>query len=116
LTSAAERLKGFRHTFNQADIDIEPEFVPEVRSDTTSGYQAVLSLVRMLRDPTVIIGCDDLIALGVLQVVRELDIRCPEDLSFAGLDSLEFSKFTDPPSTSVHGSGYQLDVRPPASF
>jgi len=38
---------------------------------------------------------------GVLQAARELKLRCPEDLSIAGFDSLEFTKLTDPSLTSV---------------
>jgi LacI family transcriptional regulator len=47
-------------------------------------------------------------AFGVLQAARELGLRCPEDLSIAGFDSLEFTKFTDPSLTSVYQPGYQL--------
>src|SRR5205807_1486290 len=62
----------------------------------------------MLPRPTAIFACNDLIAFGVLQAVRELNLRCPEDLSIAGFDSLEFTKFTDPSLTSVYQPGYQL--------
>ncbi len=37
-----------------------------------------------------------------------LGLRCPEDLSIAGFDSLEFTKFTDPSLTSVYQPGYQV--------
>jgi LacI family transcriptional regulator len=47
-------------------------------------------------------------AFGVLQAARELGLRCPEDISIAGFDSLEFTKFTDPSLTSVYQPGYQL--------
>jgi LacI family transcriptional regulator len=47
-------------------------------------------------------------AFGVLQAARELRLRCPEDLSIAGFDSLEFTKLTDPSLTSVYQPGYQL--------
>src|SRR5271166_2617302 len=108
LTNAAERLKGFTRALNEARIEIEPEFVQEARFDTTSGYQAALRLLRMLPRPTAIFACNDLMAFGVLQAARELSLRCPEDLSIAGFDSLEFTKFTDPSLTSVYQPGYQL--------
>jgi LacI family transcriptional regulator len=62
----------------------------------------------MLPRPTAIFACNDLMAFGVLQAARELRLRCPEDLSIAGFDSLEFTKFTDPSLTSVYQPGYQL--------
>src|SRR6202046_3939445 len=108
LTNAAERLNGFTRALNEAGIEIEPEFVQEARFDTASGYQAALRLLRMLPRPTAIFACNDLMAFGVLQAARELNLRCPEDLSIAGFDSLEFTKFTDPSLTSVYQPGYQL--------
>jgi LacI family transcriptional regulator len=108
LTNAVERLKGFTRALNEARIEIEPEFVQEARFDTESGYQAGLRLLRMLPRPTAIFACNDLMAFGVLQAARELRLRCPEDLSIAGFDSLEFTKFTDPSLTSVYQPGYQL--------
>jgi LacI family transcriptional regulator len=108
LTNAAERLKGFTRALNEAQIEIEPEFVQEARFDTASGYQAALRLLRMLPRPTAIFACNDLMAFGVLQAARELNLRCPEDLSIAGFDSLEFTTLTDPSLTSVYQPGYQL--------
>ncbi len=108
LTNAAERLKGFTRALDEAQIEIEPEFVQEARFDTASGYQAALRLLRMLPRPTAVFACNDLMAFGVLQAARELRLRCPEDLSIAGFDSLEFTQFTDPSLTSVYQPGYQL--------
>lgn len=108
LTNAAERLKGFTRALKEARIEIEQEFVQEAHFDTASGYQAALRLLRMLPRPTAIFACNDLMAFGVLQAARELGLRCPEDLSIAGFDSLEFTKFTDPSLTTVYQPGYQL--------
>jgi len=108
LTNAEERLKGFTRALGEAGIEIDPEFVQEARFDSASGYQAALRLMRMLPRPTAIFACNDLIAFGLLQAVRELGLRCPDDVSIAGFDSLEFTNFTDPALTSVYQPGYQL--------
>ena len=98
----------FHAGIERSGHQIEPEFVQEAGFDTVSGYQSALRLLRMLPRPTAIFACNDLMAFGVLQAARELGLRCPEDLSIAGFDSLEFTKFTDPSLTSVYQPGYQL--------
>ena len=108
LTNAAERLKGFKRALTEAHLGILPDFVQEARFDAVSGYQSALRLLRMLPRPTAIFACNDLLAFGALQAARKLNLRCPEDLSIAGFDSLEFTKFTDPSLTSVYQPGYQL--------
>jgi LacI family transcriptional regulator len=108
LTNSGERLKGFKRALSEARLEIEPEFIQEARFDTESGYQAALRLLRMLPRPTAIFACNDLMAFGVLRAAHELRLRCPEDLSIAGFDSLEFTNFTNPSLTSVYQPGYQL--------
>lgn len=108
LTNASERLKGFTRALNESGLQIDPEFIQEGQFDTASGYQAALRLLRMLPRPTAIFAGNDLIAFGVLQAARELNLLCPEDVSITGFDSLEFTRFTDPALTSVYQPGYQL--------
>jgi LacI family transcriptional regulator len=62
----------------------------------------------MLPRPTAILACNDMMALGTLQAVRESNLRCPEDVSIVGFDNLEFTEFTAPALTTVHQPGYQL--------
>src|SRR2546430_5671715 len=49
-----------------------------------------------------------MIALGVLHAIRELGLRCPEDISVMGFDDLDFDEFTSPSLSSVFQPGYQL--------
>ena len=108
LTNASERLHGFRRAVEEAKLKIEPEFVQEARFDAASGYQSALRILRMLPRPTAVFACNDLMAFGVLQAARELGLSCPEELSILGFDSLEFTKLTAPPLTSIYQPGYQL--------
>src|SRR5262249_44742692 len=108
LTNAAERLKGFRRALDEAGLTVTPEFIQEAKFDSPSGQQAAARLLRMLPRPTAIFACNDLMAFGALQAARDIGLRCPEDVSIAGFDSLEFTKLTDPPITSVYQPGYQV--------
>ena len=62
----------------------------------------------MLPRPTGILAGNDLIALGVIQAIRELGLRCPEDVSVMGFDDLDFAELISPSLSSVAQSGYQL--------
>jgi LacI family transcriptional regulator len=108
LSNAVERLKGFLRATEEASIPVEPEYIQQARFDRHSGYQAAMRLLKMLPRPTAILACNDMMALGTLQAVRESNLRCPEDVSVVGFDNLEFTEFTDPALTTVHQPGYQL--------
>ena len=48
-----------------------------------------------------------MLALGVLQAARELDLNVPRDLSVTGFDDIEESSRVLPPLTTVHQDLYQ---------
>jgi Periplasmic binding protein-like domain len=70
---------------------------------------------KLLVPPQIFTG-NDLMAFGVLQAARELNLPCPEDLSIASFDSLEFAKFTEPSLTSVISPDISWEQPPADSY
>ena len=111
VTSAVERLKGFKRALRECGITIAPEYIQEGRFDRLSGYEKSLMLLQFSPRPTAIFAANDLVALGVLAAMRELGLRCPEDVSLAGFDDLEIASFTNPALTTVAQPAYQMGAR-----
>lgn len=108
LTSAQERLAGYKRAMREAKVTVMPEYVQETTFDKQGGYSKALTMLRMLPRPTAFFAGDDMIALGVLLAIREQGLKCPEDISLVGFDNLDFTEVTSPSLTSVHQPGYQL--------
>lgn len=108
LTNAQERLNGFRRATHEAKIPISPDYIQEATFDKQGGYLKSMTLLRMLPRPTAFFAGNDMIALGILIALREMGLRCPEDISVIGFDNLDFAETTSPSLSSVHQSGYQL--------
>lgn len=108
FTNAVERLAGFRRALREEKITIAPEYIQESAFSREGGHTAALRLLRLIPRPTAIVAGNDLIALGALSAIRELGLKCPQDVSIIGFDALEFTEFTEPALTSVYQSGYQL--------
>lgn len=51
--------------------------------------------------PTAVFVQSDIMALGVLGVLRELGYRCPEDVSLVSYNDAAFAPHTDPPLTTL---------------
>jgi DNA-binding LacI/PurR family transcriptional regulator len=111
VTSGLERLKGFKRALRGAGISIAPEYIQEGRFDRLSGYEKALMLLQFSPRPTAIFAANDLVALGVLAAMRELGLRCPEDVSLVGFDDLELASFTNPALTTVAQPAYQMGAR-----
>lgn len=108
LTNARERLNGFKRAMQEAGIHVSPDYIQETTFDKHGGYQKSMTLLRMLPRPTAFFVGNDMIALGVLVAIREMGLRCPQDVSVIGFDNLDFAETTSPSLSSVHQSGYQL--------
>jgi LacI family transcriptional regulator len=47
-------------------------------------------------------------AMGALLAIRELKLRCPQDVSVIGFDDLDVTELMDPPLASIRQPGYQM--------
>jgi LacI family transcriptional regulator len=108
LTNSQDRLKGFKRALRRAGLEAAPEYLQETSFDRAGGYAKTRILLRMVPRPTAIMACNDMIALGALQAIREANLRCPEDISLMGFDGLDMTEMTTPQLASVYQSPYQL--------
>jgi DNA-binding LacI/PurR family transcriptional regulator len=108
LTNVQQRLKGFKRALQERKIHIGPEYIQEATFDQHGGRSKTMLLLRMVPRPTAIFASNDLIAFGALLAVRELGLRCPEDISIVGFDNLDLAEMTSPPLSSVRQPGYQM--------
>ena len=61
--------------------------------------------------PTAITAGNDLIALGCIDALTELGLRCPDDVSIVGYNDMPLADRLAPPLTSVRIPSYELGVR-----
>ncbi|MGM7670956.1 LacI family DNA-binding transcriptional regulator [Microbacterium sp. A93] len=103
LESSRLRREGYAEALKGAGIEVDPAL------DRIGGYRADLTdapaheLLRLPAGvrPTAIFAANDLSALHVIEVARELGLRVPQDLSVVGFDDIPESSISSPPLTTV---------------
>ena len=95
------RVDGFRAAMDAAGVAIDPELVSHGRFHVEEGIDRARILLQMPDPPTAILTGDDLQALGVYQVARDLRLHIPEDLSVVGFDDLPVARWVGPPLTTI---------------
>jgi len=95
------RLDGFRTAMDAAGVEIDPELVSHGRFSVEEGIERGRALLSRADPPTAITTGNDLQALGVYQVARELRLHIPGDLSVVGFDDLPVARWVGPPLTTV---------------
>lgn len=92
----------------EAGLAVPAAYILKGDFDRPSGFDAGLQLLRPAARPTAIFASNDLMAMDVLLALRELGLRCPEDVSVVGFDNLDATEFLQPPLTTVVQPAYRL--------
>ena len=58
--------------------------------------------------PTALFACNDLVAKGALEVIKDAGLSVPDDFALVGYDNLDFSSILDVPLTTVAQPGYEM--------
>lgn len=95
------RIDGFRSAMGSAGLSIDPDWIRFGDFHTAGGQLHGRQLLERDDRPTAIFAGSDLQALGVLEAVRALGMRVPEDLSIVGYDDIPMAKWVSPRLTTI---------------
>ncbi|CAN5400305.1 LacI family DNA-binding transcriptional regulator [soil metagenome] len=95
------RIDGFRSAMTAASLPIRAEWIRFGDFHTAGGLEHGHDLLAGDERPTAIFAGSDLQALGVLEAVRALGMRVPDDLSVVGYDDIPLAKWVSPRLTTI---------------
>ncbi|MCC6616073.1 MAG: LacI family DNA-binding transcriptional regulator [Anaerolineae bacterium] len=101
LSSARERLNGYRAALQDYAIPIDESLIVEGDYLQPRGYEAAQELLKLRERPSAIFAMNDLSALGAMDAIRESGLSIPEDISLVGFDDIPQAAITHPKLTTV---------------
>ena len=93
--AARQRFKGYRQALREAGVVFNPRYHRQLEHDREAGRKAALELLGLEEPPTAIFAASDTQAIGVLDAVKELGLRVPEDVSVMGYDDIRDAEYLD---------------------
>lgn len=111
VSPARKRLKGF--TDRLLDAEIPKESIKTYFGDFKydSGYTLSKKLIDENDLPLALFACNDLMAWGALEALKERDIKIPEQIAIIGYDNIFISRLVVPSLTTVDQYKYEAGVR-----
>jgi DNA-binding LacI/PurR family transcriptional regulator len=108
LLSHRLRDRGFAAAVRKfANDGLETHIIDIPGHGADAGEKAIASTVG-IKKFTAVIATTDLVAMGVYRALQARAIRIPKDVSVVGFDNTYFSRFMNPPLTSVDVSRPQI--------
>jgi LacI family transcriptional regulator len=111
LRTAADRLQGYKNALREAEIEVDPSLIMEGDFRLESGYLLTKQLLLGRWRPTALFVSNCMMGLGALRALKEMGVRCPEDLALAVFDELPGNGSFYPEVTAVVQPAYQVGYR-----
>lgn len=99
MAAGQDRLTGFRAAAEAAGLD--PPLIAHGDFTRASGERATEELLAAMPDIDGIFAASDMMALGVLRVLRLSGRSVPGDVSVIGFDDIEEARYAEPPLTTI---------------
>jgi len=104
VSSAVDRLEGYRAAINNAGITYNPSLIYEGDFGFGSGRDGAGHLLDLDPRPTAIVAASDVTAFGVIETARLRGLDVPDDLSVIGFDDIPEATYHRPALTTIRQS------------
>jgi LacI family transcriptional regulator len=101
LSNGRTRLLGFQQALGKRSITLPANYIQIGTFLSESGYTSSQRLLSLKRPPTAIFTANMEMAAGLIALVREREIKVPEQLSIVSFDDGFWARYIDPPLTVI---------------
>lgn len=106
-TSGFDRYLGYCSALEQAGLPVDNKRVYRDHYNVQTGYEGIYQILSHAEVDGVVCG-NDLIATGVLNGLKESGLSVPEQVKVVGFDDIYFSRYLNPPLTTVYQPAYLM--------
>jgi len=90
VSTARDRLQGYRDALEHAGIEFDPELVVESSAiDPNAARNATVRLLSLADRPSAIFAVNNIAVVGVVEAARERGLEIPDDLALVCFDDIE---------------------------
>lgn len=103
VSTARERLLGYQEALRSQHIVPDPALITTGAFTRAEGRASAQQLLRLPLDqrPTAIFGCNNFLAIGVIEALREARVDVPRDMAVVSFDDIELASALYPFLTVV---------------
>jgi LacI family transcriptional regulator len=96
-----ERFEGYRQAMLGRGLEINPDYVVDTHWNESAAYAGMLKLLSLADPPTALYCSNYNMAVGALRLLREHDLKVPDDISLVSFDDVPFFQLHEAGITAV---------------
>ncbi|MBE0687723.1 MAG: LacI family DNA-binding transcriptional regulator [Anaerolineaceae bacterium] len=101
LSTMRQRLNGYCQALQESDIEVNHEWIIPSQLSIDGGQQAMRALCSLENKPDALFINNNILALGALLEMTELNLECVNDLGIVAFDDHPWAAVSNPPLTVV---------------
>jgi DNA-binding LacI/PurR family transcriptional regulator len=105
-----DKIRGYRAAMKEAGAEIPDGYLRRIENSIESGYLAAMKLAVSELRPEAIFTGSDTMAFGVMDAVKDQNLRIPDDIGVVGFDNVRFSNLVDPKLTTVDAPLHKMGI------
>jgi LacI family transcriptional regulator len=109
-----ERIEGFRHAFSESPLVFNKEMIVSIGSHYDECYSKTLKYFKNKNRndyPTAIVCFNDQQALAVMNALKKMYIKVPDDISIIGSDDIYYAKIYPVPLTTIRAPQNEIGAK-----
>jgi LacI family transcriptional regulator len=106
-----ERIDGFRRAYSESHFAFNSDMIIHAGAHLEDGHKACVEYFENRRRedyPSAIVCYNDLVALGVMAALTEMNIKVPDEISVVGNDDIPFSRHIPVDLTTIRAPLLEL--------
>lgn len=110
VSSAQERLEGYKQALKDCGIPYEPSFVISGCKDQAGGYESMKQILEKNKPPFSVMCYSDYIAIGAICAIQERGYNLPHDIALSGNDDIGILSFVKPRLTTIGSPKLRMGI------
>jgi LacI family transcriptional regulator len=105
-----EKQKGYEKALKEYSIPIDNRYIIEGDNEVEGGYFAAKKLLLLNPVPEAIFACNDLMAIGAIDAIKNEGMKIPQDIAIIGFDDIKMASLVEPKLTTVSQPVYKMGL------
>ncbi|WP_078547895.1 LacI family DNA-binding transcriptional regulator [Litchfieldia alkalitelluris] len=103
-----DRLQGYRDALEEIGLTFHKEYQMYGEYLSDGEQEAIERLYSSVNPPTALVVADDVMAFSIINILNQLGLRVPDDVSIISFNNVLLSEISSPPLTSVDINIFRL--------
>lgn len=108
ISPRLERIEGYKNELINNGVKVDDDFIHIVEDKKGSAKERVRKILLDPNRPDAIFSTNNMMTLEILEEIKAIGLKVPDDIALVGYDETVWSQHLDPPLTTVKQPAYQM--------